>query len=179
VVSLRLLSPQERQLLAGQSVTFQETGPTGAAGPAGYHGLTRTRTLPETVAFDTARRGLLTWQVQERTGLRLAVSSLEITEGASALMWLGRGPLTVRIPVRVVDLVDETDTAGFAYGTLPGHPEAGKETFTLTRRPDGRVDFTITAISRPATLLAKVGGPLTSAAQRIMTRRYLRALDRV
>lgn len=30
--------------------------------------------------------------------------------------------------------IDEPDRQGFAYGTLPGHPESGIEQFTLTRR---------------------------------------------
>ena len=77
----------------------------------------------------------------------------------------------------MVELVDEPRRRGFSYGTLTGHPETGEERFLLERLDDGRVTLTITAISRPASTLARLGGPLTRAAQRWMTQRYLRALD--
>jgi uncharacterized protein (UPF0548 family) len=39
-----------------------------------------------------------------------------------------RVPLWPRdVPCRVVYVVDEPRRAGFAYGTLPGHPEIGGE----------------------------------------------------
>ena len=40
----------------------------------------------------------------------------------------------------------------------------------------GAVDFGISAFSRPASRLARLGGPLTTSAQRLMTARYLRTL---
>lgn len=65
------------------------------------------------------------------------------------------------------------------YGTLPGHPEAGQEQFLLEHLDDERISLTIEAYSRPASTLAKLGGPISGAAQDLMTRRYLRALDRL
>lgn len=171
------MRPQEIAVLADQSLTYEDVGATRTTPPRSYRRFITTRRLAPTADFDRSRASLLTWQVQQRSGLRLAVSVLEIAEGATAVMWLGAGPLSVRIPNRVVYVVDETDRVEFAYGTLPGHPESGEEAFKLHRRPDGRIDFTITAFSRPATLLSKAGGPMTTAVQRMMTRRYLRALD--
>ncbi|GAA4696164.1 DUF1990 domain-containing protein [Nocardioides conyzicola] len=84
----------------------------------------------------------------------------------------------MRIPCRVAYVVAEPDRAGFAYGTLPGHPESGEERFLLTRLSDGRITFTVTAFSRPATRLARAGGPLTRSIQDRVSRRYLRAADR-
>ncbi|GAA4732513.1 hypothetical protein GCM10023350_14890 [Nocardioides endophyticus] len=52
-------------------------------------------------------------------------------------MRFGLGPLALRIPCRVVYVVDEPERAGFAYGTLPGHPETGEELFLLSRLGDG------------------------------------------
>ncbi len=94
-------------------------------------------------------------------------------------MRLGVGPACVSIPCRVVAVVDEARRRGFSYGTLPGHPESGEEQFVLEQRDDGRIDFTITAFSRPATLLARLAGPAGRAGQRLMTQRYLDALDRL
>jgi len=95
------------------------------------------------------------------------------------LMRWGLGALSLKIPCRVLEVIDEPARRGFTYGTLPGHPEAGEERFLLEHLNDGRILFTITALSRPASTLAKLGGPLSRAAQRFMTQRYLRALDRL
>lgn len=65
---------------------------------------------------------------------------------------------------------------GFAYGTLPGHPETGEEAFVVERNGEGDVRFTITAFSRPRALLARLGGPVTKAVKARATRRYLRGL---
>ncbi len=79
----------------------------------------------------------------------------------------------------MVAVVDEPDRRGFSYGTLPGHPECGEEEFLLERAADGSLRLTVTASSRPATVLARAGGPVTGLVQRVMTRRYLRAPDRL
>jgi uncharacterized protein (UPF0548 family) len=93
-------------------------------------------------------------------------------------MRLGVGPLALRIPCRVVYVIDEPDRQGFAYGTLPGHPESGEEAFVLHREAGNRVRFVITAFSRPATRLAKLGAPVSRQLQHFMTSRYLQTLDR-
>ncbi len=72
--------------------------------------------------------------------------------------------------------MDEPRRRGFAYGTLPGHPESGEEAFIVEQHDDDSVTFTITAFSRPATWLARLGGPLGRAVQDRVTARYLRAL---
>jgi uncharacterized protein (UPF0548 family) len=77
-----------------------------------------------------------------------------------------------------VHVIDEPTRQGFAYGTLPGHPERGEEAFVLDRHGDGSVSFTVTAFSRPATLLAKLGGPVGHLVQNLMTDRYLGSLSR-
>jgi uncharacterized protein (UPF0548 family) len=43
----------------------------------------------------------------------------------------------------------DPDRYGFAYGTLPAHPEEGEELFLVTRGGDDTVRFEITAFSRP------------------------------
>lgn len=93
------------------------------------------------------------------------------------LMRLGVGPIALRIPCRVVYVINDADVRGFAYGTLPGHPEAGEERFMLQRHEDGSIELTISAFSRPASRLAKLSGPMSRKVQDAMTERYLRALD--
>jgi len=163
--------------LRAADLTYAEVGATAGALPPGYRHLTRSRTLG-TADLATAADRLLTWQVHERSGLRVAASSARAEPGAVVLMRLRLGPPTVRIPCRVVYVVDEPDRQGFAYGSLPGHPESGEELFLVHRDGDGRVRFTVTVFSRPATLLARAGGVLTRRFQDLMTARYLRVIDR-
>jgi uncharacterized protein (UPF0548 family) len=85
-------------------------------------------------------------------------------------------PLVTAIaPCRIVWTVDEGDSFGFAYGTLVGHPEAGEESFVVTRTAAG-IRFEVVAVSRPAEFLARVGSPATRQIQRRTTSRYLSAL---
>ena len=69
--------------------------------------------------------------------------------------------------------VSEPAQRGFAYGTLPRHPERGAADFIIRQYDDATVTFTITAFSRPASLLAKAAG---QAIQHHFTNRYLRAV---
>ena len=55
----------------------------------------------------------------------------------------------VEITCRVVAVVDEPDRFGFAYGTLPVHPEQGEESFVVVRADAGGARFDVQAVSRP------------------------------
>ncbi|MEO1061914.1 MAG: DUF1990 domain-containing protein [Actinomycetota bacterium] len=74
---------------------------------------------------------------------------------------------------RVMRVVDTDTSFGFAYGTLPHHPERGEEAFLVHRRDDGSVVFEIVAFSRPATLPTRAIGPLGRRLQRRSIDRYL------
>jgi uncharacterized protein (UPF0548 family) len=86
------------------------------------------------------------------------------------------GPVRALAPGRVVSVVDEPRRKGFAYGTLPGHPERGEESFLLSLLDDGTVDLVIVAFSRPALRWSRAGAPLSRWMQRRITGRYLSAL---
>jgi len=157
-------------------LTYAGIGQTAGGPPPGYASVRKAVTLARGTDFNAAAHALLTWQVQSRAGLTVLASSLTVTSDAVVLMRLGFGPLALRIPCRVVYVLDEPDRQGFAYGTLPGHPETGEEAFMVQRRGFGRVEFVITAFSRPATALVKLAGPLSRRFQNHMTERYLHAL---
>jgi uncharacterized protein (UPF0548 family) len=80
------------------------------------------------------------------------------------------------IPARVVYVVDEPSRRGFAYGTLPGHPERGEEAFIVERLADDSVWLVIRAFSRPSGPLVWLGYPFARLMQDIYTARYERAL---
>lgn len=170
------LDPVRAELLRAAPLTYERPGTTPGA-PAGFGWFSRTVVLRrpdlEGAASDLAR-----WRVHERAGLVVRAES-PAAEGTVVEMRLGVGPASLRIPCRVVAVVDGPDRRGFSYGTLPGHPECGEEQFLLERAVDGRVRFTVSAFSRPATRLARLGGPVTGIVQRAMTGRYLRAPDQL
>jgi uncharacterized protein (UPF0548 family) len=157
-------------------LTYAEIGATKGELPSGY----ATSRLSRPVvgwAFEVAGQELMTWRIHQRAGLEVHASG-DVTDGAVVVVGIGRGRLSIPAPCRVVYVVREQDRIGFAYGTLPGHPVSGEESFVLNRAADGSVTFTITAFSRPATLLARASGPVGRVVQRLVTDRYLRAASR-
>ena len=78
----------------------------------------------------------------------------------------------------MVWVVDEPDRRGFGYGTLPGHPESGEESFVVSLRPDGDVVYELRAFSRPATPLSRLGGPASRRVQTFALDRYVSAIRR-
>jgi uncharacterized protein (UPF0548 family) len=97
------------------------------------------------------------------------------TPGATIAVAAPVGPITAVAVCRIVAVVDESDRYGFAYGTLPGHPERGEEAFVVERRDGGPV-FTVVVFWQPAEVLARLGGPVTRHLQRTATTGYLRGL---
>jgi uncharacterized protein (UPF0548 family) len=170
---LTVMAAEVADRLRGAELTYREAGRTAGVLPPGYHHLRRSGPIgsgPQT--FAGAASALLSWQVH----LRVSASSAIAERGTVVLLGLGTGRLRIGAPCRVVYLTDEPGRRGFAYGTLPGHPERGEEAFLIEQHHDGTVSFTITAFSRPATPLAKAAGPAGRAIQRHLTTRYLRAL---
>lgn len=172
-----LLSTDEVTALECAPFTYRDVGATAVQAPEGYRPFGGSRRLRRR-DFAAAVEELLTWQVQERAGLRVTASSERVGPDSVVRMRLGLGPVGIRIPCRVVYLFEEAGRAGFAYGSLPGHPEAGEELFVLEQGHDGTLTFTVSGFSRLATLLARAGGPVSRAVQLAMTQRYLTALDR-
>ena len=171
------LRPFEADRLRDAAFTYGEVGATLGDLPTGYHHLSETFVIGHgRAAYDGAVDRLMTWGVQRGAGLRVAASADRVEPGAVAVLRLGPGPLAVRAPVRVVATIDEPDVSGFAYGTLPGHPERGEELFVVDVVDDGTVRLRITAFSRGGSRLSRWAGPAGRLVQRQITRRYGRAL---
>lgn len=177
-VSERRLNRREAERLRHAELTYSEVGLTrGASLPSAYHHLRRRSEIGTGAErFERASRAVLTWDMHRRAGFGVRASDDEVVEGAVAVLRLGVRMMGVNAPVRVVHVVDEPRRQGFVYGTLPGHPVSGEESFVVELHDDGAVSFTITAFSRPAALLARVGGPLGRAVQSHLTNRYLAAV---
>ena len=177
-------SPARHQALVDEYV---DRSPTASFHGATVDGVvtaaswdTHSWTTPIPVAGQPAlSTAVMNMRVHMRAGLRVSASQLPVAVGTTLVQSLGVGPLRLLVPVRVVRVVDEPTRSGFAYVTLPDHPEQGEEAFVVETTPDGTSRFRVTAISRPGSALVRLSGPLGGVAQSLAVRRYLRVAERI
>ena len=160
--------------LADQPFTYADIGATSGRPPQGYHHFSESERIGTGRArFEEAAERVMRWGMLRGAGARVTAST-DVAQVGSVVI-VGLGP--IRAPCRVVYVVEDENRRGFAYGTLPGHPESGEELFAVRYDPaDDAVYSEIVAFSRHATWWSKAGGPLTALAQRMMTKRYLSAV---
>jgi uncharacterized protein (UPF0548 family) len=178
----RIIRPSSDQLEALHDAatraypTYEQVGATRdrSTMPSGYRHDERVATITAPDAFGRSRRGLREWQVHIGAGANVFPRIQE--PGATVLVQFRLG-LSVIAPCRIVYVIDEADRYGFAYGTLPGHPEEGEETFVVERSGTDSVRFVVRAFSRPGDPLVKATAPAARMIQNLMTRRYLKALE--
>jgi uncharacterized protein (UPF0548 family) len=131
-------------------------------------------------AYRRAVQGLLTWQLQKRSGLRVRAESDTVVPGARVVSGFGIGPLRINAPCEVVWVRrpvsgDGPQSAGFGYGTLPGHPVRGEEAFEISLDGKGMVSIEITAFGVPSNWFYAAGDVLAKRARRLITSRYIRS----
>jgi uncharacterized protein (UPF0548 family) len=98
--------------------------------------------------------------------------------GTVVVLTAGLPRLGYDIPCRVVWAQPSGPVRGFGYGSLPGHPMSGEEAFTVRLAPNGDVLFQTRAFSQPATLLVRLGGPVSRRVQRAAVEGYVAAIRR-
>lgn len=134
--------------------------------------------------FERARAMLQAWAPQIGAGMRVEVTDADgflplpaPSIGLEArLISRVAGVVPLSAPLRVIAAdFDSARHAGYAYETLPGHPERGRESFYVTREEDS-VEFTVTAFSQPALWYSRLGGPVTRIIQNRYTNKYLLAM---
>ncbi|WP_369214093.1 DUF1990 family protein [Streptomyces flavofungini] len=155
-------------------LTYSPVGMTADGGsppPPGFRRL-QVRTQLDPGSLEAAAKALFGWRMHRAVPLGVSATAEEAAPGVRVT--LRAGPF--RAPCEVVWTVREENRIGFGYGTLPGHPECGEEAFVLRRYPDGSVDFTIVAVSRPAAWYVRAAGPVGHLLQWAAAQRYGRAL---
>ncbi|HEX9064895.1 MAG TPA: DUF1990 domain-containing protein [Streptosporangiaceae bacterium] len=158
---------------ADRDFNYPQAGATRGQLPAGYVHDRRTVDLgPDDGArFARAAGALATWGAQRGAGMTVYPDGPAREDLTFAILL----PLPVGFVTaagRVVYVIDEPDRSGFAYGTLPAHPEQGEEAFVVFRK-DGRVWFELTAFSRPRHPLATIGRPASRLMQHRATAGYI------
>jgi len=122
-----------------------------------------------------AARDVLRWKVKTASGFSVDSDSAVIS-GQRVIVTAKLFGVSVIEPVEVLDVVEEVNRVGFAYRTLEGHPVSGEEAFVVHR--DGeQVTLTIRSLTRAAPQQPwRTLFPLLLIAQKVVRRRYLRAL---
>jgi uncharacterized protein (UPF0548 family) len=147
------------------------------APPPGTHWVRLATALPAGVTVQDAGLALCSWELHRAAGLRIAADGPAQLGGTVVCGW-GLGPFLTLAPCRVVEAIDEPDRIGFAYATLPRHPELGVERFTMTRQ-NTRVQFTIEAVSRHHAWTARFAPLVSNFVQDQLTSSYLKAARRI
>jgi uncharacterized protein (UPF0548 family) len=122
--------------------------------------------------------GILSWELQRRAGLRVQTDSPRVVPGARVVSGFGVGPFRLSAPCEVVWVREPLpagvpQSAGFGYGSLPGHPARGEESFEVEINGDADVHLRIRSFSKPGNWFYAAGGLVTRAAQRHVTSRYI------
>lgn len=86
------------------------------------------------------------------------------------------GPLPMKMPVRVVYVLDEPNRKGFAFGTLAGHPVSGEAAFIVERSADDSVRFVLRSFSGPGQGMWRLAYPIVLLLRRRFRESYLEAL---
>jgi uncharacterized protein (UPF0548 family) len=174
---LRAASPEG---LRDAPFTYAEVGATGDAElPAGYlHGEWTEVVGSGREVFERVAAAILDWVPQRSVGLRVRATGSPGEVGTVVVLTAGLPRLGYDIPCRVVWASTTGEERGYAYGTLPGHPESGEERFTVRLTGAGDVVVTIRVFSRLATPAARLVPPVSRFVQGLATRRYLSSLRR-
>jgi uncharacterized protein (UPF0548 family) len=174
---LRAVSPAD---LRDTPLTYAEVGATGAAElPAGYLPGEFTEVVGTgRETFERVAAAILDWVPQRSVGLQVRATGSPGEVGTVVVLTAGLPRLGYDIPCRVVWASTTGDERGYAYGTLPGHPESGEERFTVRLTDAGDVVVTIRVFSRLATPAARLVPPVARFVQGLATRRYLSSLRR-
>ena len=153
--------------------TFDRPGATRADAPLdGFRVDTYAAPVGSATEWERGKEGLRAWAAHAGAKLHVVPRDAALIEGETVVVHGPvAAPLHLIIPCRISYVVDEPTRFGFAYVTLPGHPECGEEAFVLSREAD-EVLFTMRSYSRPAELLARLGGPISRAVQRRTNRAY-------
>ena len=154
--------------------TYEEIGATRDLDghPKDAFTLVERAELGDESVFERAADFVLSFGMQRAAGFSVDSAHSAARVGDDVVLRARFGPLRIVAPTRIVYVIDERDRRGFAYGTLPGHPESGEEVFIVERRA-GSTSVEVRAFSRPGRWFTRLGAPVARRIQRRATRQYV------
>ena len=181
---LRLRRPTSLSLVdlaaryADSSVTYNAVGATLSGDmPDGY--VHDDESVPLGLgnsAFERGRSALQDWASHRGSGIVVS-DGARVREGETVALAAPLPIGTALAVCRIVRVIDEPVRYGFAYGTLPLHPEEGEEAFLIERDAEDQVRFRIIAFSKPSYWAARVARPAARRLQLRALEGYLRAMQ--
>jgi uncharacterized protein (UPF0548 family) len=128
--------------------------------------------------FQAAKRMLEGWHVHQARGLQLCTDGQNLEPQQTVVLVARVLFVNVMCACRVTYIIDEARAFGFAYGTLPAHPECGEERFLVEWLENNEVRFSLFSFSKPSSLLFWLGYPVGRLVQRVYSQRYLQAMQK-
>ncbi|HUB29334.1 MAG TPA: DUF1990 domain-containing protein [Terracidiphilus sp.] len=123
------------------------------------------------IAFENARRSFEHWVQFDLGWVRVAIPTVRIAVGQIVTVEARTLGLLTLNHSHILEVVSTPTKFGFVYGTTKMHVEKGEERFLLEfDRSTEEVTYTLEAVSRPQSLLAWLGYPITRAFQRKFAR---------
>ncbi|HEY2848114.1 MAG TPA: DUF1990 domain-containing protein [Pyrinomonadaceae bacterium] len=148
--------------------SYPEVGSTRKAdAPSGYnvdHNRQSLSTDDET--FERAKQAVRDWKMFDFPWVRLCYPDTPIEVGRTVAVVIKHFGFFSINATRIVYTIDEPKRFGFAYGTLTEHGEIGEERFSVEISESGDVWYDLYAFSRPSSLFARLGYPLTRYLQK-------------
>jgi len=154
------------------SLSYSEVGATASSPPRHYNvDHARIQLGQGEAVWNRAVKAVQAWQMFNIPWLTLFWPDSPIRAGTNVVVMVRHFGFWSLNACRIVYMVEDEAAYrrrhGFAYGTLSDHAEQGEERFTVEwNREDDAVWYDILAFSRPRTLLAIMGYPLSRSLQR-------------
>jgi len=165
-------------------LSYAAAGATrGSDWPAGFnHDRNQVRLGSGPQVFERALQALRAWRMFPSGWTEIVPATAPQRDGACVALLIRACGVWWLNAARIVYEVDESGGGvkrrlGFAYGTLPGHVEAGEERFTVAWLEDDSVYYELHAFSRPRLWLVRMMKPVARALQRRFVRQSLAAMQ--
>ena len=167
----------ERFLVECETDTFSypEIGSTRDTPPSSYNiDHNRMRLGTGQATFDNAQSAVRNWKMFGMEWVKLIHDNTPIEIGRTVAILVKHFGFYSLNAARIVYVLDETGEVrrfGFAYGTLSEHGEVGEERFSVEfHEATGEVWYELYAFSRPGSMLARIGYPLSRYLQKAFAR---------
>ena len=157
-----------------EEFSYAELGGTQGPAPDGYN-VDHNRILLGIGAdvFERAKVAVTEWKMFGLEWVELFRQDTPIKVGQTVAILVQHFGFYSLNAARIVYTIDEQTKPrfGFAYGTLKEHVEIGEERFLVEMSEEtGEVWYDLFAFSRPGSILAKVGYPLSRHLQKAFAR---------